>query len=182
MSRRPPSLWEFLEHHVAQSENDAHQALLRERLARSELLTVMDRIADTVNAKAGDLLIDAQSYLPPEVLVRSFSFRKGETEYLLQLESWGSDPTLVFLARYCRGPTFMAWCGWIYRLFGADEYVIEVKFRSQFRMDDVTEADVERWFTYLISGFDQAFAPSVIDGGITESQRARRPTEMVDEA
>lgn len=181
MSRRPPSLWEFLEHQIVEGKNEAHHAHLRERLAQSELLTTMDRIADEVNAKAGDLLIDAQSYLPPEALVRSFSFRKAGTEYILQLESWGSDPTLVFLTRYCQGTLFVRWFGWIYRLFGSDEYVIDVKFRSQFRMEDVTEVDVERWFTYLISGFDRAFVPSLPDATVAEPHGAARQTEMVDE-
>jgi hypothetical protein len=181
VSHRPPSLWEFLEHRLVEGKNEAHHALLRERLARSELLTMMDRIADAVNSKAGGFLIDAQSYLPPEALVRSFSFRKAETEYILQLESWGSDPTLVFLTRYCRGPVFVTWFGWICRLFGADEYVIDVKFRSQFRMEDVTEVDVERWFTYLISGFDRAFAPLLADASVAESHRPTRQTEIVDE-
>lgn len=180
MSRRPPSLWEFLDHVLAEKENDAHQVLLREGLARSELLTMMDRIADMVNAKAGELLIDAQSYLAPEALVRSFSFRKADTEYVLQLESWGSEPTLVFLVRRWRGRLFLTWLGWIYRLFGADECVIDVKIRSQFRPNDVTEADVERWFTYLISGFDRAFLPSVPDTRVAESRSLAEQPEMAD--
>jgi hypothetical protein len=34
--------------------------------------------------------------------------------------------------------------GWIYRLFGVEEYVIEVSYSSLFRTDLVTEANVEK--------------------------------------
>jgi hypothetical protein len=106
MTRRRTSLWEFVENHFVEKENYARQALLRDRLARSELLIMMDRVAQTVNTKAGTLLIEAQPYLAPEPLVRSFGFRKDDTEYLLQLESWVSGPTVVFLTRNWRGPLF----------------------------------------------------------------------------
>ncbi len=159
MGHRPPSLWNYLERHLAGRENNAHLALLREQLDKSDLLVMMERIADQVNKRAQDLVIDVQSYLRPEPLVRSFSFRKGDKDYIVQLESWEANPTLVFLMRSWRGPLSLSSFGWIYRLFGLDEYGIGVKFKSSLRAGDVTEADVEKWFIYLISGFDRAFVP-----------------------
>jgi len=75
MTRRTPSLWQFLEHNVKGRDSGRYSAIFREQLDRSELLATMGRIADTVNFKAGELLIDVQSYLPPEALVRSFCLR-----------------------------------------------------------------------------------------------------------
>jgi hypothetical protein len=159
MGHRPPSLWNYLERRLARRENGAHLALLREQLDKSELLVMMEHIADEVNRRSRNLVIDVQSYLPPEPLVRSFSFRKGDKDYILQLESWGPNPTLTFLMRNWRGPLALSAFGWIYRLFGVDEYAMGVKFTSPLRAEDVTEADVEKWFIYLISGFDRAFVP-----------------------
>jgi len=41
MGHRPPSLWNYLERHLARRENNAHLALLREQLDKSELLVMM---------------------------------------------------------------------------------------------------------------------------------------------
>jgi hypothetical protein len=159
MGRRQLSLWDFLEQHLTRRENDAHLALLREQLDKSELLVMMERIANEVNKKARELVIDVQSYFPPEPLVRSFSFRKGHKDYILQVESWEPNPTLVFLMWKWRGPLFLSPFGWICRLFGVEEYVMDVKFRSPLRVEEVTEAEVEKWFIYLISGFDRVSVP-----------------------
>jgi hypothetical protein len=183
MSRRAPSLWQFLEHHVHGRDNGRYLALFREQLDQSELLTTMERIADAVNEKARDLLIDVQSYLPPEALVRSFSFHKDNEDYVLPLESWGPTPTVVFLRRKWRVPLFLNSFGWIYRLFGVEEYVIEVSYSSLFRTDLVTEANIEKWFTYLISGFDRAFAPSVpLNDGIPAARQLGKQTAPIAEA
>ena len=180
MNRRAPSLWQLLDRHVAPSDDERYLGLFREQLNQSELLTTMQRIAGTVNDKAGELLIDVQSYLPPEALVLSFTFHRNGRDYVLQLESWGPRPTVVFLTQKWRGPVLLNSFGWIYRLFGLEEYVIEVKYRSLFRAEQVSEADVERWFAYLISAFDRALAPSAPpDDGILSTQRLREQSEPI---
>jgi hypothetical protein len=183
MSRRAPSLWQFLEHHVVARDNGQYLALFRKQLDQSELLMTMGRVADAVNQTAGDLLIDVQSYLPPEALVRSFCFRKDDQDYVLQLESWGPQPTVVFLIRKWRSLLFFNSLNWIYRLLRVEEHVIDVKYRSLFRAERVTEADIEKWFTYLISGFDRAFAPSLPqDDGIPSAQRLGKRSEPIAES
>jgi hypothetical protein len=73
--------------------------------------------------------------------------------------------------------------GWIYRLFGVEEYVIEVSYSSLFRADLVTEANIEKWFTYLISGFDRALAPSVpLNDGIPAARQLGKQTAPIAEA
>ena len=179
MGHRPPSLWNYLERHLAGRESGAHLALLREQLDKSELLVMMEHIADEVNRRSRNLVIDVQSYLPPEPLVRSFSFRKGDKDYILQLESWGPNPTLVFLMRNWKGPLALRAFGWIYRLFGLDENGIGVKFSSPLQAEEVTQADVDKWFIYLISGFDRAFMP-VRFGSRCFLTSARRRTSEAD--
>jgi|HubBroStandDraft_4_1064222.scaffolds.fasta_scaffold21891_2 hypothetical protein len=183
MSRRAPSLWQFLENHIAERDNGRYLAVFRDQLNQSELMVTMDRVADAVNEKAGGLLIDVQSYLPPEALVRSFCFRKDDRDYLLQLESWGPKPTVVFLTRKWRSLLFSNSLGWIYRLLRVEEYVIDVKYSSLFRAEQIAEADVEKWFTYLISGFDRAFAPSIPqDDVIPSTQQLRERAEPIADA
>jgi hypothetical protein len=183
MNRGAPSLWQLVEHHLAVRDNEQYLGLFREQLNQSELLTTMKHVAGTVNDKAGELLIDVQSYLPPEALVLSFTFHREGQDYVLQLESWGPRPTVVFLTRKWRSRVLVSSFGWICRLFGVEEYVIDVKYSSLFRAEQVTEADVERWFTYLISAFDRALAPSFPrDDGIPSAQRLGEQTEPVAEA
>ena len=183
MTRRTPSLWQFLEQDVKGRDSGRYSAIFREQLDRSELLATMGRVADTVNFKAGELLIDVQSYLPPEALVRSFCFQRHGQDYLLQLESWGPQPTVVFMTRKWRNllcPNFLTW---FYHLLGVEECVVDLRHSSLFRAEQITEADVESWFTYLISGFDRAFTPSIPqDHGFPSSRRLANQTEPVAEA
>ena len=164
-------------------DSNRYSALFREQLDQSELLATMGRVADAVNAKAGELLIDVQSYLPPEALVRSFCFHRQGQDYVLQLESWGSHPTVVFLTRRWRSLLFPNFLTWFYHLLRVEECVVDVRYSSSFRAERITEVDVEKWFTFLISGFDRAFAPSIPqDHGIASPQRLTKQTEPVAEA
>jgi hypothetical protein len=61
-----------------------------------------------------------------------------------------------------------------------EEHVIDVKLRSQLPLDAVSESDAETWFTYLLSGFDRAFAPFLPDVGIAELPDAAKQPEMAD--
>lgn len=158
MGRPSLSLWDFLERNVIRTDNDAQLASFREQLDKSELLVMMEHLAAEVNESAGGLVIDVQTYLPPEPLVRSFSFQKGDKDYTLQLESWGPNPGLTFIMRQWRGPLLLSSFGWILRLLGVQEYVMVVKFRSPISAEEATHADVEKWFMYLISGFNRQFA------------------------
>lgn len=180
--RGVPSLWQFLDRHVIAKDSGQQMVRFREQLDESELLVTMARIADAVNSRAGNLLIDVQSYLPPEALVRSFCFSKEGQDYVLQLESWGPKPTVVFLARKWRRLLFLNALEWFYRCLGVEEYVIEVKFSSLFRPEQVTEADVENWFTYLISEFDRAFAPTVPQDGFALAQPLPKHAQPIAEA
>ena len=183
MSRRTPSLWQFLEQSAMGRDSDRYSALLREQLDPSELLTTMGRIADAVNTKAGELLIDVQSYLPPEALVCSFCFHRQGQDYVLQLESWGPHPTVVFLTRRWRSLLYPNSLAWFYHLLGVEECVVDVRYSSSFRAERITEVDVEKWFTFLISGFDRAFAPSIPqDHGVASPQRLAKQTQPVTEA
>lgn len=181
MGRPPLSLRDFLERNVTRRENDGQLALFREQLDKSDLLVMMERLAAEVNESARGLVIDVQSYLPPEPLVRSFSFQKGDKDYTLQLESWGPNPEVTFIMRQWRGPLLLSTFGWILRLLGVQEYVMAVKFRSPINAEEVTDADVEEWFMYLISGFNRAFVPVTPRGRLPklpQSSRRDLPSKM----
>ncbi len=55
---------------------------------------MMQRIWQLINTEAGTLVVDVQSYLSPEVIVRSFIFKKGEDEYVMQVEVVGTNEKL----------------------------------------------------------------------------------------
>ena len=58
-----------------------------------------------------------------------------------------------------------------------------MKYRSLFRAEQVSEADVERWFAYLISAFERALAPSTPpNDGILSTQRLGEQSEPIAEA
>lgn len=134
---------------------------LREQLEKSDFLESLEQVSAEINARAGKLVVEVQSYMPPEPLVRSFTFKKGDADYVMQVELWEAYPTLVFLTRQWRGILPFRYFGWLLRLFGSDGLVVHVNLRATFPPQDVTREDIEKWLMYLLSGFDRSLLPPV---------------------
>jgi len=130
----------------------------RVRLEESKLLEMMQGISGLINAQAGALVIDAQSYLPPGVIVRSFTLRKGHDEHVMQVELVGTKTTVVFFTQE-RLSAFSRLAASMYALFGVEKAEVDIRLAFEIRPDEATERDVEKWFVYLLSGLKQAFMP-----------------------
>lgn len=164
MNERCPSLKSALEElELARNEAGATSVAFRDQLERSELFEMMRRVCQLINTAAGTLIIDVQSYLAPEVIVRSFTLKKGRDEYVMQIELVGSRTQVVFLTQ--KHPSgFSRFAGLIYGLLGAEKSDVNVKLAFVIRPEGVRERDVEEWFTYLLTGLNRRFTPSAPTG------------------
>jgi hypothetical protein len=155
-------LWKYIEERgLVGTRASVPLAALREQLDQSRLLSTMEQLSSEINLKADKLVIEVQSFLPPEPVVRSFTFQRGNQEFVMQVEIWDTKPTLVFLVRKWQGAFFRRYFGWIYRFLGLDGFVVEVKFSALFDAADVSEVDEEKWFIYLLSGLDGPYTPTI---------------------
>ncbi len=97
---RRGTLWDFLEEQHLTPRVDARSvAQVRAQLEGSPLPDLLRETAGEINRKVGSVMIEAHTYLPPEPLVCSFTYVKGNIEFIMQLEVLGAKPSLVFVTR-----------------------------------------------------------------------------------
>jgi hypothetical protein len=153
-------LKEFLEQRrLSRKRNGLADPQARQRLEQSRLLRTMRDICAAINGEAGTVLIDEHHYLPPEPVVSSFAFSKGQTEYVMRLELWGATPSLVFVTRKWRDASAKGLLRWVYRLAEMEPVSVNIRFTREFDEDEVSGEEIKRWFYYLLSGLDRSYFP-----------------------
>jgi len=175
MSDPGPLLRSVLEElHLTRRDEVATSEAYRVRLEKSGLLEMMQRISSLINVQAGMLLIDVQSYLPPQVIVRSFTFRKGHDEHVMQVELVGAKTSVVFFAQE-RQSAFSRFTAWMCALFGVEKAEVDIRLAFEIQPDEVTQSDVEKWFVYLLWGLKRAFMPPAPTSRNYGGRTERRP-------
>lgn len=161
LRERQSSLWEFLSDSDVLTKSGALPlSLHRARLEDSDLITSLQRLSDAVNDHAGNQVIEVQSGLRHEPLIRSFTYNSDNSDHMMQIELWGAQPTLVFLTRKWHAPYLLRPLAWLYSLLGFDAFAVDVKFTAIFEPDEITIRHVEEWFLYLLSGLAPDSTPS----------------------
>lgn len=163
MNKRRMSLMEYLEdQNLLQKDSALPLEEMRREVEASVLLKNMEGTAGKINQAAGSLLIDVQSYLWPEPLIRSFSVQKKREEFVMQVELWDGRPALTFVLRKARETMLSRFLPWVItHWFGLQEVEVAVKSSSPLNVDLITSRDIEAWFIYLLSGFDRSLVPKV---------------------
>lgn len=157
---RRATLWNFLdEQHLTQRISAHEIAQVRELLESSPLPDTLRETAGEINRKVGSVVIEAHTYLPPEQLVCTFTYIKGNVEYIMQLEVHGAKPSLVFVTRKWRTGFSSRIIDWTYSLFDADMSSIQIKSITDIDPEAITKEDTESWFIYLLSGMRRGDFP-----------------------
>lgn len=130
-----------------------HLNAIRNNLENSHFL---DRVRSTVtqiNREAGHQLIESQEFLPPARLVSRLRFRRGKTDFCLEIAVRPTGPKAIFytVKKLPRG---------IQRFFNSNATNrISTAYKVFFRPEAVTNDDVQAWCTYLVSEFKAKFEP-----------------------
>jgi hypothetical protein len=106
-----------------------------------------------MNSEAGHQLIESQEFLPPARLVSRLRFRRGNTDYCLEIAVRPEGPKAIFytVKKLPRG---------IQRLFNnRATNRISTAYKVFFRPEAVTTDDVQAWCTYLVTEFKAKFKP-----------------------
>lgn len=125
-------------------------------LEESTLLDRLRELPPLINLEAGYHLMHAQWFLPPQKTVCTFSVKKGSADYWMQLVLRQAGPTLIFYTKSSGVNT--SFYG-LYRYIAGDKSV-HVKLRRVLRPAAVTDKDLQEWFGYLLSGFQESFTPT----------------------
>ena len=132
MANTLASLKDFLEERHLTRKNDCLPlAQTRQRLAESQLLKTMRDIGAAINTAAGAVIVDEHHYLPPEPVLSSFGFSRGQTEYVMRLELWGPRPSLVFVTRKWRDASPNRLFRWFYQFRRLDPLIVNFKLNCE---------------------------------------------------
>ena len=155
------SLKYFLqERHLTRKNDGVPLAQARQRLEQSQLLKTMRDICAAINTEAGTVIVDEHHYLPPEPVVSSFAFSRGQTEYVMRLELSGPRPSLAFITRKWRDTSPNRVYGWFYRFVDLEPLSMNLTFSCEIKEENVSDEEVKRCFYYLLSGLSRSYTPS----------------------
>ena len=98
------------------------------------------------------VLVDEHHYLPPEPVVSSFAFTRGNTEYVMRLEHWGPRPSLVFATRKWRDASRNRLFRWFRQLARLEPLTVNVKFTCELEEDDASAEEIRRCFFIFSRG------------------------------
>jgi hypothetical protein len=136
----------------------------RERLEQSKLIELFGSICSDINVGAGELVVESQSYLPPQAILRSFVLVNGNAEYVMQIEVLKSGPIVTFLARQWRDSSRNLYVRLLYRPGMLEPFSIRFKFACSVDEDKLTREEAEKWFRYLLSGLKDKSKPDKQSG------------------
>jgi hypothetical protein len=142
------SLKDFLQQRrLTRKNNGLPLAQRRQRLEKSQLLRTMQDICAAINTEAGTVIVDEHHYLPPEPVVSSFAFSKGQMEYVICLQLWAPRPSLAFSR-------------WVYLLAEAEPLSVNFKFSCELQEEDVSDEEIKQCFYCLLSGLSRSYSPA----------------------
>lgn len=154
------SLKDFLqERHLIRKNNVLSLAQARERLEKSQLVRRMRDICVAINAEAGSVIVDEHQYLPPESVISSFTFTRGQTEYTMQLEFRGARPALVFVRRTWCDASSNKLYSMIYWLVRSAPLSLDIKYSCELQEECASDEEIKQCFYYLLSGLRRSCIP-----------------------
>jgi hypothetical protein len=128
----------------------------QEILAKSLLVEKMHAMRDSIHAGAGQNLLYEEVYAQPNESVCRYVFERGGIDYHMLLTILCHGPTVKFASFKPRN--------WIERLtypsgHQIGERRVSIKCKLLIDPSAVSNADLEHWFTYLLSGLPRKLKP-----------------------
>lgn len=128
----------------------------RTHLEESRLTERIGQIVSTINKAAGYHLLESSDYLPPQKKVLRIAFDKGRILHVMDVTLQDNGVTLVFCSiKKLPG----AWEGYLPRYSRGDNAAILLEL--VIRPAEVTEENIQMWLSYLLSGLNKKFKPSI---------------------
>jgi hypothetical protein len=125
------------------------------RVEECRMVERIGKIAADINEAAGYYVLELHDFLPPQATILSVKYSKRFSEYMLEIMA-GEDGAAT-VAFYSLSKISALW---------------ELSFRNQprrkptmflefdFHPFEIQDADLRRWFSYLLSGFEKKLKPS----------------------
>jgi len=125
----------------------------RMMISRTHLVERLHEACSAVNLQAGEGTVYEQTFIQPQECLCSYIYKRKAIEFGMSLEIFPEGPTLTFwFVRPKRGAGLVERC-FGYRLDDSRGVTHQILIRPTMAKD----ADVEQWFSYLLSGLHFSF-------------------------
>jgi hypothetical protein len=137
---------------------EEHFVDLKPCWAQMEECRMVERIGEMVaniNGAAGRYMLELQDFLPPQRTILSIRFSKRFAEYVLEIMALEDGAAAV--AFYS-----------LSKVFDLREFYFRnrprrkpsISLELEFHPAEILNDDLQRWFSYLLSGFDKKLKPN----------------------
>jgi|GEM_PF-5961006 len=128
--------------------------LFRTQVEECRIAELIGKIAGEINRSAGYHVVDYQDFLPPQKIVARAVFAKSGTRNFLDILLREDGVLLLFYTLKRSSTRRDRYFPWYTRRKGATIHVKEI-----IDPEKISEEDVRKWFTYLLSGLDKKLKP-----------------------
>ena len=123
--------------------------------ARLKEYDVPERVLQAVfrsNREMGDDALEYLEYLPPQASVLHVEYRRRRRIFTMALVLRDDGPRAVFYEQKSHGLLLRY-------IFGHNRPRFKVALSRRFQPEQLTEAEIQEWFSFLLSGFKRLHAP-----------------------
>jgi hypothetical protein len=125
------------------------------QIEESRLVERMGQMVGDINRAAGYYMLELQDFLPPQRTILSIRFSKRYAEYVLEIVAReGGVASVVF---HSLSKVFAFW----EHYFGNRSQLRKpsISFQLDIHPAEILDDDLQRWFSYLLSGFKNKLKP-----------------------
>jgi hypothetical protein len=127
----------------------------RAQIEESQMTERMRQMVADINRAAGYYMLELHEFLPPQPTILRIGFSKRFAEYFLEIVARDGDPAAVVFYSLSKISELWEQCFPTLSRLRKPSISLELDILPAEILND----DLQRWFTYLLSGFKNKFKP-----------------------
>jgi hypothetical protein len=147
----------LIRHNLVQPKKE-NSVALKPCWAQMEECRMVERIEQVVadiNGAAGYYMLDLQAFLPPQTTILTIRFSKRYAEYVLEIMAREDSAAAVVFYSLSKISNL-----WEHYFRNQSRRKPSISLKLDFHPAEILNDDLQRWFSYLLSGFDKKLKPN----------------------
>ena len=112
-----------------------------------------EMVAD-INGAAGYYMLELQDFLPPQTTILTITFSKRYSEFVLEIMACEDGAATVVFYSLSKISDF-----WEHYFRNQSRRKPSISLKLDFHPAEILNDDLQRWFSYLLSGFSRKLKP-----------------------
>jgi hypothetical protein len=126
-----------------------------DQMGESRIVERTGEMVADINRAAGYYMLDLQDFLPPQTTILTISFSKRYTEYVLEIMAREDGTAAVVF--YSLSKIYDLW---EHYFRNQPRRKASISLKLDFHPAEILNDDLQRWLSYLLSGFDKKLKPN----------------------